>query len=232
MLHGAEWNSAGPGRPDTSIYFLDRPSVLSATQLHEIKVIKKPALWHVKELTCNFRNLLAWHDESSMCVDYLAMTWFVCRWVEVEMNFGTMRPVRQRQLSEMSFVIIHNYSVFTSHWHFNEGLTSNNKKSLKLFLYAFNMVWYECELNKKAHIMQIDNLLKSWKSFFFFPSSMRGCWRGFWNYSTWSFLLLVVPFFRIVLIISLPSSSPLSLRTFISAWNIRRRRIIDDKLLQ
>lgn len=26
-------NSAGPGRPDTSIYFLERPRVLSATQL-------------------------------------------------------------------------------------------------------------------------------------------------------------------------------------------------------
>lgn len=51
-LYMGEWNCAGPGRPDTSMYFLARPSEFSATQLEDGNGSNQNEVYHLAYGKC------------------------------------------------------------------------------------------------------------------------------------------------------------------------------------
>lgn len=70
-------NSAGPGRPDISMYFFVRPNALSATQLFlkqckiDILVFFLLCFGRVNSFTYNFRSRMAENFGYSVCTDLL-----------------------------------------------------------------------------------------------------------------------------------------------------------------
>lgn len=55
-LNVGDMNSAGPGRPDISMYFLVRPNELSATQLRITEIQELPLITVVVKCVCRTQN--------------------------------------------------------------------------------------------------------------------------------------------------------------------------------